>query len=406
MISKRKLIEGLNLLSLITMISFFFIPYLSQYRRVIIYYPLVLVWITSAMKLDKTWLKKAYKSYFYLYILLLLSLVITLTSGSYTELSRFFFYTFMTFMWQFVFVFYRYNFRLIENKIHVFIIMSLIGTISTLVGLINYPHASRDLATGAHMLVEEKLMYQQMGIGGYSFIYGLVFLIPALYVSVRRSSRKIDKLFIILVLLLSVVTVILSSYSIAIGLMIVMLIFAHFLSSKSKYRVVSIIWLILLLFFTFLFRYSIIKFAANMASDFDLLLVSQRLNEIYNAMRYDQFLNLERSKLYINGMLNFFDRPFWGVDVSNDLLRKSGHSEIIYYFERYGFFGSSYLLFILNGFKQTRTVIKDNYLKNALLIFQIALFSFALLNRFDTAYSAGFVIFCLIPLMFMRLEKY
>ena len=72
--------------------------------------------------------------------------------------------------------------------IQISLILVLITSITTILGLDVYPDASRKLASRGNKLLVD--IWYQMNIGGFDFIYSLVLLLPITYWMIQRSDKK------------------------------------------------------------------------------------------------------------------------------------------------------------------------------------------------------------------------
>lgn len=403
---KLNVLRTVHFLSLMVMISFFFVTVLTQYHRTITYYPFVLIWVFTAIKIDNTWLIRARNPIAFLILLMVLSLLLALTSGYTYEFSRFVYYTFMTCMWQFVYVFYKKNFEMISNKLWLIVMMIIIGAGYTYVGLQQYPDASRMLASGSSIYGEEAYnTFQQMGIGGYGFIYGMVLVTPVMYVYVRRNGFKRSTILYLSCFLLCFITIFKSSYAFALILTLAMTIIVNIYIKQSSRSIKMSILLITGMILAFIFSVEILTFINDVAQRYGIDMISKRMNEFIYVLSTNDISIIERFQLYKSGILNFLDRPLWGTSAAYSMGRNSGHSEIIDYLERYGIFGVVYVIFLVNSFKYTYRSMISYESRKEILIIQIATILLAAFNLVNIAYPVGVAVFFLNPLLLMKCDK-
>ena len=186
------------------------LPNIIRIAYVIVFFLLYFVTV-SANKMSKIIIQV-------LYIFLFIS-------GNYVVLNieiSFYQYVFIGFWFWIPFIimidFSRYdNPHFKKIFINILLIISLVTSITTVIGLLQFPFASRELATGRNNIYPLKVYYSR-NIGGYGFIYGIVLMLPILIGDFRFNV--IRKELRILCLVLFYFSIILSKYTIALILSI------------------------------------------------------------------------------------------------------------------------------------------------------------------------------------------
>lgn len=80
------------------------------------------------------------------------------------------------------------NYKLGRNLFILYLLMNLITCITTYYGNLKFPEASRALATGMSESQDLMRVYQTANIGGFSFVYSMVMLVPILmYIWKKRQ---------------------------------------------------------------------------------------------------------------------------------------------------------------------------------------------------------------------------
>lgn len=117
--------------------------------------------------------------------------------------------------------FYYMNYRSENINVlsKVLIIALFVTSITTIIGLIQFPNASRILATIATSDNAEALKYHWHNIGGYDFVYICVLLYPMLILA--HKLRRINRITFFIVFALLLALIIISEYTIALLLFII-----------------------------------------------------------------------------------------------------------------------------------------------------------------------------------------
>lgn len=132
--------------------------------------------------------------------------------------------------------------KILESAFIVSLPIIAITCVCTIAGCLIYPYASRR----ADFYTEEGPMLMAQGVGGYTFIYGLIFLVmDCVFLIFSEKKRNIRFLYIVL-LCLSCITIILSNFTTAVltlilgvGLLLLVLIRLRKIS-KRKIRLLVI----------------------------------------------------------------------------------------------------------------------------------------------------------------------
>ncbi|PIC90971.1 hypothetical protein CSV71_02635 [Sporosarcina sp. P21c] len=281
------------------------------------------------------------------------------------------------------------------------IIFFIIGNFQTYLGLLDYPMASRELATGRADFIQ---MYTKLGIGGFGHIYSVVFLlIGSLYPIIRNPSlfTLAHKALALLFSIVAFQMLIQASYATSLLISILGIILVVF----AKNRVT-----LLLLMITSFFLLVVVDQIA-MGNFFlaiaDKLSWNYILNEKFTDLANSLLIDFNggqlgnRVDLYLSSLQTFFSNPFFGILGPFSHIesgRIEGHSG---WFDLLGFYGlftgvPLFLTFYFN-FKKHLKYYKKTSFTGFLLVIYFLFLLFGTINPVLYVIEIGFVIFCVIP---------
>ena len=194
--------KGLSILYLISVLIPISNLYLPDKSMVVI----VLLWLITAGLSSLKWLKRVHIFFLILSLSCLAFFIIIYNALSQVsmlnqELLKFYYY-FLSFFPVLMFWFDSENSpSYLRTLTNLALIMLVVTIYTTLVGLDKYPMASRLLAGAVSM--DQKELFTSLNIGGYTFGYSLVFLIPVL-VFASKNSLSLKKVFSILLIFMIV----------------------------------------------------------------------------------------------------------------------------------------------------------------------------------------------------------
>jgi hypothetical protein len=281
------------------------------------------------------------------------------------------------------------------------IIFYVIGSLQTHLGLIKYPLAARELATGSAQL---QSTYYSLGIGGFGFVYGAVFInIVVLYFfftkmnTVKKSYRYLS------IAVYFIISLMLISASYATSLMVLFLGTMTVATIKGKRS---------LIFGTILLTLFIIAFPKELIGKG--LIYAAGLFESNGVIR-SKFLDLAqgfigdsfgfqtvgRGQLYLASLKTFLNNPLFGLygpfgNKFNSVV--GGHSGWLDLLACYGLFGSLPLFAaIFFHFRKHLKYYRDHLYLKFLLTAQILFIAFGFINPVIYIYQIGFVLFVIAP---------
>lgn len=244
----------------------------------------------------------------------------------------------------------------------------LIGSVASFVVLQNDVNASRLLAGAATEL--QRSVYYQMGVGGYGYIYFIVFLNYALLESVSAWNSLMQKILVIICISINALVIVFASYSIAL-LMGFLLLALFLIKRKSKRKTIILFLIFVSAFLTF--KNDIFAFIKNIADQLELYYVSKRMEQLINADLNNSYSNLRRMELY---------KESWDAFLSNILVGTSnvgGHSQVLDVLGKYGLFGVTYITYLIHVIKRCVKTVHNN---TSFIVFTLY-FLFAFIDRID-----------------------
>ena len=245
--------------------------------------------------------------------------------------------------------------------------------ITSIIGLLQYPQASRYLSSRIEGVYD---LYTSMNIGGYGFIYSLIFLIPIIVCLISNSAKKTLRCLFMVILVLFLSTILLSQYMLAILFSLAALLVSLFLVAKPHYKL--LMFFVMTIFFIAVVSIGGIANVFLQASNFALktentFLVSRfvELSNIFSGNGLDGDA-ASRSMLYSASFNTFMSNPFLGNSVGNGNI--GGHSTFLDVLAATGIVGFSLYLFLI--FWNFKMFFKEPLKTSKVFIFLIILFFF------------------------------
>ena len=298
------------------------------------------------------------------------------------------------------------NFRIIK-LLSPFIILTCILTLN------EYritPYISRMIKTGA----TEGKEIMASGVGGYEFIYFIVFLFSVLIFTFRSidvgKHLKKSKLIMLLLTLLFSYTIVLSGYSTALLLILSAILFRAFGKSINLNKVFKIVSSIIVLFVLFLI--CINYFIDNILVLFENNLNYNKILEIISFFNSDTLgvSSEARLNVYQQSISIFINNPFFGiildpiaVNSSGELIGFGQHSEIFDNFALFGLFiGLLNIYILMKPIIDRIKIVKKKYSGLGLLV----LINFVTLSLFNNITpSIGFAVLFIYPTISEIIKK-
>lgn len=211
-----------------------------------------------------------------------------------------------------------------KNRVYNFLLFTMVITmITTIVGNIMYPQASRVLADISRDFANH---YLRLNIGTYGFIYGLVIMLPFFW-----GKSKTNKKYLILIVLTFIVLLV-SQYSIA-------MLVATFISLSilfvpdGKLAKMIFFWLMVCLIFSIVrpLLYLSLLDVKDIFDTIGLEMLSDRFDAVIDLMINNDLSGsaLVRYELYMKSWETFISKPIFGNVFTNTMNVLGGHSEIL-----------------------------------------------------------------------------
>ncbi len=261
----------------------------------------------------------------------------------------------------------------------VLLLILTITTITTYFGNLAIPGASRNMATG--LIDDRDLMavYTNLNIGGFSFVYTLVLVLPFLFYVLRfYSGNLFKKTLMIGVLLFDFLVIYTTEYSTAI-LCMVLSVFILFLPPRLSYK--NTIWVSLsIIIVGIILSYFLPSMLNAFSSASDSYNVSVRMGELGKMMSGSTTSGAVQGRINLWRLSwnNFIHHPLFGTGTNG-----GGHSFLLDTLSKYGLVG---LLLAYLQYKTTYRLFVKPYLKTdycTLFIFVYVLnMAFSIVNTY------------------------
>ena len=272
----------------------------------------------------------------------------------------------------------NYNVKYVNRIKKVMLVCILITCLTTMIGQILYPDASRLLADNE---TEAHRFYQVRNIGGYGFSYAIALSVPFL---IRMFKIEKKPIYIISTLIIGL-TIALQKYVFAIIIYLILLFASVLLLQNNKKlffkRTFISLFFFLLIYLLILRNEAFWKFALKIFENNEVLY--QRIGDLYHlfvSKRYSGDISY-RSVLYSYSIDAFQANPLLGSLFGMKYEKLSGHSEVLDYLGGTGMFGMffliAYIIALIVKFKNKDIMFCD---KVALLLTIAMILLLAILN--------------------------
>lgn len=242
-----------------------------------------------------------------------------------------------------------------DKIIKLILIVMTITAITTIIGLMQYPLAARELGRSVAYtrtvgdFEEIKWAYRLNNIAGWSQIYGMVFFIPICMMLLKKSR----KLYYFLPIIICEICIIFSQITFALLLSIV-LIFLFAIASRTtktnKNRSIITAVALIVLIAVFVNKNVILRTMINFTSNHDLEFLARKLNELYLVTQHTVTGDAElRFSLYQDSINIFLNYPILGFFATGQDTKDvfCYHSEFFDYLGFYGIVGMIILIIVL-----------------------------------------------------------
>lgn len=393
-----KKIESYNLLFIVLLLILRdFVPFFSSKVSLI---ASLILYLAAYFSFYNLFGSNIIKKYFFLFCVPFVDVVFSIfnsSAGTFPELT----YGFIQlFVWAFVceYIANCRNSKIMNSLFLFFSIAIILTSITTYYGCLNYPGASRALATGLKDDAELRAVYSEMNIGGFDFIYILVAFMPFLINLLRLYSKPRIRILVGLVIVIFYVTIFKSEYSTAILLSLLSLSVLFLPQKMSIQR--GLFMMTILILFLFIFAGILPSLFEMLSRNTESYDVSSRMNELSDLLEGKQVYGdtYSRTSKWEKSIMNFGDSPIIGTGSIG-----GGHSMILDHMSKYGLFG---IVMVILQFRALYNIVlkplKDTSYYTAVLLMFFINVIMCLVNTYFS--YASFIIF--VPLITRFINKY
>lgn len=288
-----------------------------------------------------------------------------------------------------------------KKKLLVYIIMLcfILTTIPTIIELSTNQGAIRELTYGGVDTVEDVNKIRK-NVGTFSYVYGLSIIIPFLiYILLKTNKKKT----VFVVLMLSVITLIEASFTIAIIITGISILIYYLTSRKNltqKMIIISIAILVIIISYTFL-----PKLLISISENIDNKYFKQRIVEIADFIGGNENGSGDlssRLELYQMSLHTFLEHPIIGVggyyyiEYNNPGI--GYHSEILDNMARYGIFSLVFVISFFYYYRRYLLQISDS--ENEKRIINTIIYSILILALINPCFNnewISIIAFVLLP---------
>ena len=291
-----------------------------------------------------------------------------------------------------------------KKYVQAIVAIMTITSITTIIGLIMYPQASRELASGTEIYDTTK--YLLRNIGGYEHIYALVVLIPVMLWLIKNNEKML-KVFNIICMVVNLYCIYRSQYTIAIISAIVILLFLF----AQKHKKTVLVMLVIVAVSLFIGGTDIMTFLSKvflvLSKNIGLDYVKDRMlqvSQLFQGVTIATETSADRIEYYQNCWKGFLKSPIWGNNFGafseNNV---SGHSMVLDMLSGMGLIGfaSVLCLFLIS----IRTLIKSKIkeISGTVIITWSAFILVSILN--PSSFMTIFMILFVGSVCIQRMEK-
>ena len=255
------------------------------------------------------------------------------------------------------------NINLLNNSkfnsylFYLILLIYLFTLITTFFGLIEFPSASRDLAS-----YQNFFFYSQRNIGGFGFFYSLPFF------GLILINLKKNKILNFLIWFFILSCIVLSQY------FILLIIFLLTFFIRVKNIKFNLFFLRLMIFLASLCLFFIIcndslinflKFLIELTEFFNLNFLSEKIFDFVNLLLTNQAGNSidARLSVYIKSVISFFTNPFFGSLLKPEPIGSvGGHSELLDLLGSTGIFGFFILILMIKILHPLKVILNYEYI--------------------------------------------
>lgn len=361
------------------------------------------LWFLTAIQIDPSFIKRTSALLLLIVAMLFMAGIASVMQGDSSVLNSVV-NAMPNLAWAIVGIFYVYNTDILRNSKWILIVLIAVSSIYTLMGNLQYPEASRLLASTTDYYSTTRELYRSINIGGYGFVYSLVFAVMPILLLIKNNSNH--PILLLACVILFIATIAVSAYMTAIIICSLMLVFT-LIKNKKVMRILTALGLVVIV--VLLFREQILSILVSLGEMTGADILVTRAQQLLTGSYFldagaDQ---ANRLTIFKNTILNWLDSPVVGNMFGADHLvyRRSGHSEMLGYLEKWGLFASVYFGFFRTTYVRTRTSLESENMRQNYRLYYLLLMLFITIDRFDTFIEIGCIAFFLGPVLMKMADQ-
>lgn len=245
--------------------------------------------------------------------------------------------------------------------LYIIIAISILTAFTTIIGLMKYPLAARELGKGGdYLAIETKRLYRRMNIAGWSQIYGMVMIMPMFLILWKRKNKWFYLFFAVICEL----SIIFSQLTYAVLISFVAAFLILFDRTKSRPRIIFNIFVCLTAIFILLNLESLIQWMIDISVKNKFSMLSIKLQDLYNLLfhRVSTGDATARFLLYQISIETFLKHPLGNLLSFDINIADYGfHSELFDFIACFGIAGIAIIVIFI---KKYLKMIKKSDLNN------------------------------------------
>lgn len=395
---KNNIIPYVNILLMLVFAALAILTPVYQFQTMTNLLAVFGLWFISALLIDRQWLIGNTSFFLILGGIIILDFIVGVSNNDYFAtidgINKMPIYC-----WVFFYLFYIYNVYRPKFIVYAILLLFLISCYFTITGNIALPGASRLLASSMDTFVEERSIIRTMNVGGYDFIYALVFLTLPLLLWCKNNIMR--TLVCYSLLSIFVVTVVLGAYMIGILLMVTL-----FALSFVDFKKIHLSRIIIILIVCFLLKDFFLEILSNVGDQYKIAALARHAEEIESGSYGDGDKYNNRWFIYLGALQNWLQSPIFGHLLGKPVeLERSGHSELLGYLEKYGIFCLIYIAYFKTYYQRVKSSYLTLQAQNAFVLLFAVFIVFGFIDRFDKFCGIGFMQFFFAPFLLLLMDR-
>ena len=382
--------------SLVVLIALCVFSPIYQYQKMTLIAGCFLLWGVATTQIDMSWFRRVKISLMYLGGMFFLYVWSGIALGDIGTNLNYAINQLPVYIWFVILEFYLDKRTMLKKTVIAFFVLFLITTYFTIAGNMLYPGASRLLANTLQYYAAQRAQYRTAFIGGYDIIYGAVFLVMPLTLLARKHK------WVWLIVFALFVMVVVSSYTIAIILMIFMII-CGMAKAKNIWKLAGAFCGVILI--VTVFEQQILSMIAELAQRIDSEILGRRLTSLVSGEYFREFGDdNNRLTIYFNEILNWLDHPIFGNLITPvKEYRRAGHSTLLMYLSQFGLLSVVIYAYLKRYYTVVKRALSAEYRKYFSIYFFFFVV-FGLIDRYETFLTIGVCVFFIAPALFIMAD--